>query len=588
MSIKEEIIESHPQWKEYIERWKFLIDSYMGGHNWAEGEYLASYIFENREQYETRLDNTPYDNHVKAVVAIYNSFLFRQPPKREMGNLANDPSIDNFMKDADLEGRNFESVMRDVSTYSSIYGHVWVVLDKPNTTAFTRAQELEQGLRPYISIFTPENVIDWEFERASNGAYYLSYLKIYEGHNRGVDTFRIYTPDTVTVYEMVKDGEPAITEEMINPLGVVPAVCVYSQRSPMRGIGVSDVGDVADMSKAIYNELSELEQLIRISNHPSLVKTSSTQASAGAGSIIQVPDDMPESVKPYLLEPNGSGIEGILESITRKVEAIDRMSHMGGIRSIESRRLSGVALATEFQLLNARLAEKADNLEHAEEQIWRIYAQWQDTVWNGEIKYPDSFNIQDKYNDMNMLKLAKDAGIESPVLVREVEKQMLNILVPEEKYQELLEEMESTPLDRVVPMGGSMIEQDDSSMDELPAPSASTPREITVLSYTTEYHYMCPSAVLFAQKMIREGRENQTLLQIVQMSDRVFDIEADVEESGVVTQAQIDEARNLVDEIKRLAEEMLGSSELVGYMELHYDAIVDPTLAGSLKAGSNG
>jgi hypothetical protein len=199
------------------------------------------------------------------------------------------------------------------------------------------------------------------------------------------------------------------------------------------------------MQKAIYNELSEIEQLIRISNHPSLVKSVQTQASAGAGSIIQMPDDLPEGLKPFLLEPNGSGIEGLLSSMQQKVEAIDRMSHMGGIRSIESRRLSGVALATEFQLLNAKLAEKADNLEHAEEQIWRIYAQWQDQIWDGTVEYPDSFNIQDKYNDMNMLKLAKDAGIVSPVLNYEVEKQMLRILVDDDdKFQELQGELDRT------------------------------------------------------------------------------------------------------------------------------------------------
>jgi len=436
MSKNSQIISAHPQWKELIKRWKFLIDSYSGGHSYKEGEYLASYIFENREQYETRLDNTPYDNHVKAVVAIYNSFLFRMPPKREFGNIDNDSALDAFLQDTDLDGRSFDSVMRDVSTYSSVYGHIWCVIDKPNTVAFTRAEELDQGIRPYMSLYTPENVLDWEYQRAANGHYYLSYLKLYEGRNNGRDTFRKYYLDRIKVVAYDDDQE-IIMEEMPNALGIIPAVCVYSQRSPIKGIGISDVGDVADMSKSIYNELSELEQLIRISNHPSLVKTASTQAAAGAGSVIQVPDDLPESVKPYLLEPNGSGIEGILESINKKVEAIDRMTHMGGIRSIETRRLSGVALATEFQLLNARLAEKADNLEHAEEQIWRIYSLWQGTVWNGVVKYPDSFNIQDKYNDMNMLKLAKEAGIDSPILNKEVENKMLALIVDEDRYEEL-------------------------------------------------------------------------------------------------------------------------------------------------------
>jgi hypothetical protein len=449
-----ELTQAHPHWKLNIQRWQFLIDSYLGGAEYKDGEYLTAYMFENREAYESRLDNTPLDNHVKAVVAIYNSFLFRQPPRRNFGNLSNDISLEFFLQDTDLDGRNFDAVMRDVSTYSSIYGHCWVVIDKPLTTAHTRAEELSQNIRPYMSIFTPENVVDWKYTRSINGAYHLTYLKVFESGNKDIDVYRVYTPESIQVVQIDKSSaveDEVVVEEIPNALGMVPAVCVYSQRSPIKGIGISDIGDVADMQKGIYNELSELEQLIRISNHPSLVKTGQTQASAGAGAIIQMPDDMPGDLKPFLLEPTGSGIEGILESIRTKVEAIDRMSHMGGIRSIESRRLSGVALATEFQLLNARLAEKADNLEHAEEQIWRIYARWQGTVWNGEIKYPDSFNIQDKYNDMNMLKLAKDAGVENKALNAEIERRMGRILVEsDEEFDALVTDMETPDKDTVI------------------------------------------------------------------------------------------------------------------------------------------
>lgn len=438
MVKKSQLVESHHEWKEYIKEWEFLMDSYVGGHEYKEGEYLTSYIFESREEYEERLENTPMDNHVRALVAIYNSFLFRQPPKRDFGTLANDPALDAFLEDADLDGRSFNSIMKDISTYATIYGHTWCIIDKPATIANTRAEELNQGIRPYISIYTPENVLDWNYTRTASGHYILTYLKIYEGNDAGRDVFKIYTPEDITVMS-ISGGESEAVVEMVMPnaLGMIPAVCVYSQRSSHRGIGISDVADVARMQRAIYNELSELEQIERISNHPSLVKTPGVSAHAGAGSLITVPEDTPEGLKPYLLQPNGANIESLLNSINQKVTAIDRMSHMGGIRSIESRRLSGVALSVEFQLLNARLAEKADNLEHAEEQIWRIFALWQGTVWNGMAEYPDSFNIQDKYNDINMLKIAKDAGIKDPILNAEIEDRMLRIIVDEERYNEI-------------------------------------------------------------------------------------------------------------------------------------------------------
>lgn len=434
-SMKQKLLHTSNAWQANVERWMFLIDSYLGGKDYRDGKYLTAYAMESQEDYESRLDSTPYDNHTKAVVAIYNSFLFREQPERNMGSLENDPGLESFMKDADLDGRSFEAVIRDISTYASVYGNVWVLLDKPPVTAFTRAEELAQGIRPYLSIITPENVLDWQYERSLSGYYVLTYLKVFEGNDGGLDVFRVYTPDSVEVWEMGADA-PNLRMVMPNPLGRVPAVCVYGQRSPTRGVGISAVGDVADMCRAIYNEYSELEQLGRLTNHPSLVKTASTTAAAGAGSIIQMPEDLQADLKPYLLQPNGSSLDGFLKSIEGKVGAIDRMAHMGGIRSIETRRLSGIGLSTEFQLLNAKLAEAADGLEHAEEQIWRLYAQWQDMVWDGSIKYPDSFNIQDKYNDMNMLKLAKDSAPRSDVLHSVIEKKMLKLLADADEYEE--------------------------------------------------------------------------------------------------------------------------------------------------------
>ena len=447
MAYNQDLAKTNPLYNNYIDYWKFLIDSYVGSKDYRDGGYLQGYQMESQGEYDDRLTNTPLDNHVKAIVAIYNAFLFRKPPKRTFGSLTMDPGLPNFLQDADLDGRTFDSIMRDVSTFSSVYGHTWVVIDKPLSQAYTRAEELAQGIRPYISIYTPENVFDWQYRRQPNGVYILTYLKVFEGRQDGRDTYRIYTPELIQVVSVdVENSNDTVMEfEVPNTLGTIPAVCVYSQRSPHRGVGISDVGDVADMQRAIYGELSEAEQLLRLTNHPSLVKTNSTQAAAGAGAIITMPEDLNGDLKPFLLQPSGASIDGLLNSLKHKIESIDRMAYMGGIRSIESRRLSGVALATEFQLLNAKLAERADNLEFAEENIWRLYARWQGMVWDGEINYPDTFNIQDRYNDMNMLKLAKDAGPKSDIVNQEIERQMLKVLIEDEdKYQAVVDQVTKT------------------------------------------------------------------------------------------------------------------------------------------------
>jgi len=439
----------HPDWKNNIKRWQYYSDSYNGGNDYREGRYLVKYTLESNEDFYNRIRNTPLDNHCKSVVETYNSFLFRTPPKREYGQIGNDPSIDSFLDDCDLDGRSFNSFMRDCSTYSSVYGHIWVLVDKPNTTVNTRAEELSQEIRPYVSIITPENVINWEYARKSNGVYALQSITLLDGIDDKAVYYRTITTTETTVYRKTSsDKQGQIMDVFPNPLGVVPCVPVYAGRSQTRAIGVSDISDIADVQRSIYNELSELEQLIRISNHPSLCKTSSTQASAGAGAVIDLPDDLDPNLKPFLLEPSGSGITQIISSMNEKVDSINRMANMGGVRSTTAKAMSGVALQTEFQLLNARLSQKADLLELAEEHIWRLWALWQNRVWDGVVDYPDTFNIHDKENTIALLKQAKETKPENPELLKQIDIMLAKALITDEDTLEaVIEDQEQQPID---------------------------------------------------------------------------------------------------------------------------------------------
>lgn len=433
------ILEAHDEYKYYLNRWRFLSDSYNGGYEYFMGKYLEPYYYESRDDYEKRLRQLGLDNHMASVADIYNSFLFRKPIRRDFGSIETDPGLAPFLKDADLDGRSFEAVMRDISAYAMVYGHTWVIIDKPDTAVMTRADELQQGIRPYISIFTPENVLDWKFERLSNGHYTLSYLKVLEELVDDKQYVREYTTTEINVYEIdakEKTGDYIATYP--NQLGRIPAVCVYGKRSNQRGIGLSPLGDIADIQKEIYEFNSEIEQIIRLTNHPSLVKTADTEASAGAGAIIQMPQNLDGALKPYLLQPDGTNIEAVLEAIRMKTESIDRAASLGGIRSIESRRLSGIGLQTEFQMLNARLADFAMNLEHAEEQIWRFWALWQGGEWTGEVMYPRSFSIQDKVNDVQMYRMAKQSNIADSRINKIIDRKIFETIIEEdfETYME--------------------------------------------------------------------------------------------------------------------------------------------------------
>jgi hypothetical protein len=78
--------------------------------------------------------------------------------------------------------------------------------------------------------------------------------------------------------------------------------------------------------------------------------------------------------------------------------------------------MSGIAMETEFQLLNAKLGEKASNIELAEEQIWKLFGRYQGREWLGEIEYPSSFNVRDTQREFSQLAQAKSAATNPKVL----------------------------------------------------------------------------------------------------------------------------------------------------------------------------
>ena len=439
---RDQILLRNELYDNYAGRWEYYIRSFLGGEEYKGGRYLQEYNLELENEFEKRLQFTPLDNHCRNIVHIYSSFLFRVLPTRKLESLNDDPATQMFLDDADLEGRSFDALMREVQTYASVYGHCWLLLDKPNSNARTRAEELQQEIRPYMNIYTPENVMDWEWDRAASGKYYLKYLKIREFRSREKDVYRLWYLDRIDTVELQRMGAkaPVLIDSVPNPLNSIPAVCLYNQRSHDRGVGVSDLTDVADLQRAIYNELSEIEQLIRLSNHPSLVKTRDVDASAGAGAIIELPDNVDPALKPYILQPSGQNLDSVLKTIQTKIDAINRLTHVGAVRSTSERTVSGVALRTEFQLLNARLSEKAKLMELAEEQIWRYFARWQNKVFDGAIYYPESFDLRDWATDLEVLQQAKASNIKSDTFIKELDKQIARTVVDDDEALSKIDE----------------------------------------------------------------------------------------------------------------------------------------------------
>ena len=108
---------------------------------------------------------------------------------------------------------------------------------------------------------------------------------------------------------------------------------------------------------------------------------------------------------------------------------------------------------SEFILLDAKLSEKAKNLQLAEEQIWRNWCLWQNTVFDGSIKYPMAFHIRDKNLDMDLLEKAariqRDSMSASSDIKDIMNKKTKEILAKDEDELEEFNKIKVQPIDPI-------------------------------------------------------------------------------------------------------------------------------------------
>ena len=446
----ENLLKTHPSYESNKILADYLYRSYLGGDKYRAGEYLTHYIGEESgpgDQYRKRLAATPLDNHVQTTVDIYRSFLFREYPERIIGKLADNPLVEDWLDDTDQTGQSMDSFLKSANDLAMVLGNVWILVDKPSYKVQTQAEAEALGIRAYACVYTPQNVLDWETKRNIAGKLKLTYIKVIEHENDETMTITLWTPDMVVKHVIAKDsnGKPNEVvgmEQYDNPLGYVPFINHAPIKSPVNGIGQSLVSDVADNQRYIYNLLSELEQSIRISGHPSLVKTPSTTASAGAGSIITVTEDTDPGLRPYLLQPTSASIDGILNTIDKVIEGIQRMTHTAAVQATRGAPMSGIALQTERQLLNAKLGDIADTIQETEIALWKIWLDWQALIMpeEFEICYETTFDLRDHHSEIELYRKALEL-VPTPAFRRALYTEIAKMTVDEDMLEEVLAEI---------------------------------------------------------------------------------------------------------------------------------------------------
>jgi hypothetical protein len=153
----------------------------------------------------------------------------------------------------------------------------------------------------------------------------------------------------------------------------------------------------------------------------------------GPSAVLEYDANNPESKPDWLEAKCQEPITAILMWIEKLVAEIYRATNAGGLNATETSKdaKSGVALKQEFQLLNAKLAAKADLLDQSEIAIIGHWLRWQERYELSSkisVSRPRNFDIEDLVTDLSTAMTAKtviNSSLFQAALQKSLARQML-------------------------------------------------------------------------------------------------------------------------------------------------------------------
>ena len=437
----------HNLYDRYLVDWKLAINSYYGGPEYRNGQYLKAYEVDTNTPSETintyqvdsdgntvsklkaqvsnaynsqdandngiaqtgsfyyeKLHNTPNLNYLKLYVSEYNSLLFRTPPQRV---LPETPEVEQFINNVNGEQDSINEFMSQVDILTTVYGVAWV-----------SCMKFGDNPVPTWQVHSPVDVRNWEYSYNKDGNLTLTKILIELNSDEEESVYRYMDKDVIrTVFvpadpeneeympsfdiEGLEEIEGVYTVTQENPLGYIPCNPIYQNQKIYNGVGSTSSFDLAQIQRSVYGDMAEIYSTITYSAHPTLVIDSNTddlndgQISAEPGGVIRVENNV-GGVPNYVYQFEAPPLTALAEIRALVDQKIDKMNELAMIRGedLVKASSSGVQIEQYDAKLEAMIRKKATNLENAEYNLWQIWFDWTNQIMPSDfsISYNRQFN----------------------------------------------------------------------------------------------------------------------------------------------------------------------------------------------------
>ncbi|MBE6356362.1 MAG: hypothetical protein E7058_04520 [Lentisphaerae bacterium] len=386
-------------------RWRRSQEAYSGGREYIE-QALIRHVSEIDLEFSERRRRAYYFNYPRAIARRITQYALSISPVRRNADA-------ELLEDWSRTGLRTNEVMRQLSTLLNVYGRAWLLVEMPFFRGNPTIQQAkEKRLRPYAKALSPLQVTDWAV--GDDGK--LLWALIAEEELICSDPFtppvrvkrrRLYDRNSWRLFENVS-GKVMEVASGINPTGSVPLVPVTEPD----GFGLAAnhwFEDVVRISEAIMNNESEA-QMNTVKQMFGMLVVSDTFARSARKLAVQegqtdnfsatvarsaaIIESVEEKGISRYISPSGVATDTIRsENRYLKEELYDvvGLAVQGNLREHQSAE----SKAWDFQNVSQFLATRAELLEQAEIEAWKLMRRYDLDLPVPEVRYNRKFTVSD-------------------------------------------------------------------------------------------------------------------------------------------------------------------------------------------------
>lgn len=441
----EQLKKQHPQYQQFAQEYKKFREAYSGGVDFKNDSNIRKFYADRADDFQSILGVTPTTNLCRHLIENRVNQVFATDPERALmfvqGSAILDidttPGLRSFLDDSTFTGQEFKDFMEEVATQSSIYGHCWVMLEKPSEQEIDTLN-FDQN-RPYVQIVLPQQVIDWEYKFLA-GREVLTSIKIVLNETPEEVTIyqcelqeesRATLVETYTISKAQNDKEEVYpTTSVLLPEGMgIPCFKSYAKRDPSnKTVGLSDIRDAVYFQRFIAN--LDREAYESVIYKKSILKLPVDIQTPEGGGMGIVRGEVEELDAVDFAVPDTADVDSVRAYIDNVLERYSKLSGLQSQTGMSAR--SGESFFQERQELYRQASQKARSLEQTEIGIFMLFAHWQGLKFAGYIQYDTNYSDRDVELRLYNLQKAKTMAPDSPVINEIIERELIAIIGNEE------------------------------------------------------------------------------------------------------------------------------------------------------------